>query len=124
MAASDKFEYGHTESVVQISGNITIPQLVTMVNKRIINWGELVVPILININSQSWRPSSNINSGLYWFSGFCKVFNTKPLSDNLIFGILDINSYDDNYTNYVGRITYGKKDDTTYANSKIEWLRS
>lgn len=124
MAASNRFEFSHEESVIQISSSITIPQLISLVNKRISRWGELVVPILINIPLQTWRPSSNINSGLYWFSGFCKVFNTTPNSDNLIFSVLDINSYDENYTNYIGRIFYGKKNDTTYANSKIEWIKS
>lgn len=122
MSASDIFEFGHTESLVQVTKVITVPDFIAMVNNRIIRWGELVVPVLINIAIQSWRPPYNVNSGLYWFSGFCKVFNTTPQSDNLIFAVLDINSYDENYTNYIGRIFYGKKNDTTYENSTIIWL--
>lgn len=124
MAASNRFEYSHTESTVQVTSAVTVPQLIQLVNNRISKWGELLVPILINIYVQSWRPSSNIGAGIVWCSGFCKIFNTTSVSDNAIFSVLDITSYDDNYTNYVGRIFYGKKNDTTYANSKIEWIKS
>lgn len=124
MGSSNTFEFSHIESAVQVSDAITIPNLIKMVNLRISHWGELLVPILIYIPAQTWRPPSNINSGLYWFSGFCKVFNTTPTSDKVIFSILDINTYDDNYTNYIGRLNYGAKGDLTYKDATITWLKS
>ena len=124
MSASDRFDFSRKENTLQILEKITLPTLISKCNSRFVNYGEYVVNVLINMNIQDWRPDSNIGSGLYHFMGQVSIYNSIPISDYMLHSTINVSSYDDNHTTYIGRINYGKANDLTYANSKITWLQS
>ena len=127
MASSNRFEYSHETHTCRISTAVTRAQFCRSILDTKNKYGlSLLVPVLLNLYSQVWKPSAFTDVG-YWAAGQAIIFNDTLYPEETggnkagIFAVVDLVTYNSSIDRYKLRILWGDKED--FSDVGFLWVK-